>query len=75
MLGQALGTTDFSSALSAEQMIVYATFVMFYLPCLATLAVLRRELGTRAMLMIAALTVVIAMVASWLVRVGMILIR
>ena len=75
MLGQALGTTDFSAALSAEQMIVYATFVMFYLPCLATLSVLRRELGTRAMLMIAALTVVIAMIASWLVRVGMILIR
>jgi ferrous iron transport protein B len=75
MLGQALGTVDFSAALSAEQMVVYATFVMFYLPCLATLSVLRRELGTRAMLMIAALTVVIAMVASWLIRAGMILIR
>jgi ferrous iron transport protein B len=75
MLGQALGTVNFSSALSAEQMMVYATFVMFYLPCLATLSVLRRELGTRAMLMIAALTVVIAMIASWLVRLGMILIR
>lgn len=75
MLGQALGTVDFSAALSAEQMVVYATFVMFYLPCLATLSVLRRELGTRAMLMIAALTVVIAMIASWLVRAGMILFR
>jgi ferrous iron transport protein B len=75
MLGQALGTVDFSAALSAEQMVVYATFVMFYLPCLATLSVLRRELGIRAMLMIAALTVVIAMIASLLIRVGMILIR
>ena len=38
-------------------MIVYATFVMFYLPCLATLSTLKRELGTRAMLTIAALIV------------------
>jgi ferrous iron transport protein B len=49
-------------------MIVYATFVMFYLPCLATLSILRRELGTRAMLTISALTVVVAMLASLLVR-------
>ncbi|MCX6057370.1 MAG: ferrous iron transporter B [Chloroflexi bacterium] len=68
MLSQALGTADFKSALSPEQMIVYATFVMFYLPCLATLSILRRELGTRAMLTISALTVVVAMLASLLVR-------
>jgi ferrous iron transport protein B len=68
MLSQALGTANFSAALSPTQMMVYATFVMFYLPCLATLAVLRRELGTRAMLSISALTVVIAFLAAMLVR-------
>ncbi|MBI5946403.1 MAG: ferrous iron transporter B [Chloroflexi bacterium] len=68
MLSQALGTADFSAALSTEQMIVYATFVMFYLPCLATLSVLRRELGTRAMLTISALTVVVALLAALLAR-------
>ena len=68
MLSQALGTADFRSALSSEQMIVYATFVMFYLPCLATLSILRRELGTRAMLTISALTVVVALLAALLVR-------
>ena len=68
MLGQALGTNNFASALTSEQMMVYATFVMFYLPCLATLSVLKRELGTRAMIVIAALTVVIALVAAMLVR-------
>jgi ferrous iron transport protein B len=67
MLGQALGTNDFAVALTPEQMAVYATFVMFYLPCLATLSVLKRELGTRAMLSIAALTVVIALLAAVLV--------
>ena len=66
MLGQALGTVNFDTALSIPQMVTYATFVMFYLPCLATLAVLRRELGMRAMLLIAALTVVVAQVAAWI---------
>ena len=68
MLSQALGTTNFGSALTSTQMIVYATFVMFYLPCLATLAVLKRELGTRAMGIIAGLTVVVALFASLVVR-------
>jgi ferrous iron transport protein B len=64
MLGQALGTTDFSASLTSQQMLVYATFVMFYLPCLATLSVLKRELGTRSMLVISALTVLVALLAS-----------
>jgi ferrous iron transport protein B len=66
MLGQALGTVNFNTALSIPQMVTYATFVMFYLPCLATLAVLKRELGTRAMLWIAALTIVVAQIAAWI---------
>jgi ferrous iron transport protein B len=66
MLGQALGTVNFNVALSVPQMVTYATFVMFYLPCLATLSVLRRELGTRAMLAIAGLTVVVALIAAWI---------
>jgi ferrous iron transport protein B len=66
MLSQALGTVEFGSVLSIPQMVTYATFVMFYLPCLATMAVLRRELGTRAMLTIALLTVVVAQIAAWI---------
>lgn len=68
MLSQALGTVNFSSALTNEQMVVYAAFVMFYIPCLATLAVLKRELGTRAMLFITGLTVIVAICAALLVR-------
>ncbi len=74
MLSQALGTVNFDSALTTTQMAVYATFVMFYIPCLATLAVLKRELGTRAMLYITALTVVVALIAAMVIRgVGFIL--
>jgi ferrous iron transport protein B len=68
MLSQALGTVNFGSALTSEQMVVYAAFVMFYIPCLATLAVLKRELGTRAMLFITGLTVIVAIFAALLVR-------
>jgi ferrous iron transport protein B len=68
MLSQALGTTDFGSALSSTQMVIYAAFVMFYLPCLATLSALKRELGPRAMLVIGALTVVIALGSAILIR-------
>lgn len=68
MLRQALGVTDFSAALSPVQMVTFAVFVVFYIPCLATLAALRRELGTRAMLSISGLTVVIAMAAAMIAR-------
>lgn len=68
MLNQALGTVNFASALTTTQMIVYATFVMFYIPCLATLAILKRELGTRAMVYISALTVIVALTAALAIR-------
>ena len=68
MLRQALNVSDFSAALNPVQMITFTVFVVFYIPCLATLSVLRRELGQRDMLIIAALTVVIALVAALLAR-------
>ena len=61
MLGQALGSMNFDTLLTPVQMISFTVFVMFYVPCLSTLAALRRELGTRDMLMIAVLTVFIAL--------------
>jgi len=38
--------------------------VVFYVPCLATLIVLRREFGVKGMLQIATLTVAIALLAT-----------
>jgi ferrous iron transport protein B len=69
MLRQALGVTNFASALSPVQMVTFTVFVVFYIPCLATLAALRRELGTRSMFSIAGLTVVIALLAALFARV------
>lgn len=68
MLRQALNVTDFSAALTPEQMLSFTVFVVFYVPCVATLAALRKELGNRKMWIITGLTVVIAVVAALFTR-------
>jgi ferrous iron transport protein B len=45
MLMQALGTTHVLSVMTAAQIIIFTLFVTFYVPCLATLASLGREIG------------------------------
>lgn len=68
MLKQALGGNDFSTLLTPVQMITFTIFVVFYVPCLATMAVLRRELGGRNMSVIAGLTVLIAVITGLIAR-------
>ncbi len=68
MLRQALDVTDFSQALSPVQMITFTVFIVFYLPCVATLMALRRELGGKDAARIAGLTVVVAMVTALMAR-------
>jgi ferrous iron transport protein B len=68
MLGQALGSMEFSTVLTPVQMITYAVFVVFYIPCLATMIVIRKELGGKAMWFIVALTIIIATFAGLFVR-------
>jgi ferrous iron transport protein B len=50
MLVQALGTSDFASVMTAGQMMVFTVFSLFYIPCLATLGMLRVTIGNRGML-------------------------
>ena len=69
MLAQALGSANFATVLTPIQMITFSVFVVFYIPCLATLSVLRRELGTRAMYSIAGITVIIAMASALIARI------
>jgi ferrous iron transport protein B len=68
MLSQALGSTNFSTVLTPGQMITFSVFVVFYIPCLATLSVLRRELGAKDMFSIAVLTVFVALIAALVAR-------
>ena len=50
MLVQALGTSTFSSVMTEEQMMVFTVFSLFYIPCLATLGMLRSTIGNRGMI-------------------------
>lgn len=68
MLGQALGTMNFAAVMTPVQLFTFTVFVMFYVPCVATLIMLRRELGTKGMLWITALTVVVALFAGLAAR-------
>jgi small GTP-binding protein len=68
MLGQALGTMNFATAMTPAQLFTFTVFVMFYVPCVATLIMLRRELGTKGMLWITLLTVIVALVAGLAAR-------
>lgn len=68
MLGQALGSMDFSQVLSKVQMLSYTIFVVFYIPCLATLIAIRKELGTKSMLAITGITFLVAVITALAVR-------
>jgi ferrous iron transport protein B len=47
MLVQALGTTHVNQVMSATQILVFTIFVSFYIPCLATIATLVKEIGRK----------------------------
>jgi len=68
MLFQALGTTQVASVLSAGQMMTFTLFVMFYIPCVATIAVLTRELGRGKTTLVVGSTTIIALVVALLAR-------
>ena len=64
MLAQALGTTNFGAVLTSEQMISYTVFVVFYIPCIATIVTIKNELGTKNMWLITWLTLLVAITTA-----------
>jgi len=64
MLAQALGTTNFGAVLTAEQMISYTVFVVFYIPCIATIVTIKNELGAKNMWLITGLTMLVAITTA-----------
>jgi ferrous iron transport protein B len=68
MLMQALGTTQVASVMSVAQILIFTLFVTFYLPCMATLAAMFRELGWRLTTAAAAALLVLAVGISLAAR-------
>jgi len=68
MLMQALGTTHVLGVMTAAQILIFTLFVTFYLPCMATLASMMRELGWRLTLAASTALLVLAIVVSLAAR-------
>jgi len=68
MLAQAFGTTNFAGVLTPEQMVTFTVFVVFYIPCLATMITIKNELGWKNMVLISGLSVVVALLAALFLR-------
>ncbi|MEJ2007626.1 MAG: ferrous iron transporter B, partial [Acidobacteriota bacterium] len=60
MLAQALGTTSVATVLSATQIVVFTIFITFYIPCLATLVALVKEIGKKMTALAATYTFILA---------------
>lgn len=62
------GAENFLAFMTPHQLFVYALVNTIYVPCVATIAVLNKELGARAAIGISAFTVVLAIVAGGIAR-------
>jgi ferrous iron transport protein B len=64
MLAQALGTTEVSQVMTASQILVFTIFITFYIPCLATIAALVKEIGGKMTVTALAYSFVVATVLA-----------
>jgi ferrous iron transport protein B len=64
MLVQALGTAQVNTVMSNGQLLTFTLFVVFYIPCVATIAVMAKELGWRDTALISAFSVLLAVVIA-----------
>ncbi len=70
MLVQALGTTHLESVMSSGQMLTFTLFVVFYVPCVATVAVMAKSLGWRDTALISGFSILLAVVVAVAGRFG-----
>ena len=68
MLAAFLGTTNFSDALTSQQMITLAVVSMFYIPCVATISVLWKEYGWKKAMAICVLEIMFAILLAGIAK-------
>ena len=68
MIYQALGTFEVGSVLDWVQISTFLIFLMFYVPCISTFAVMLKTIGRREALFSIALSIGVALVVSLVVR-------
>ncbi|MEW6748282.1 MAG: ferrous iron transport protein B [Candidatus Micrarchaeota archaeon] len=67
MLAALLGTEAFDTVLSPVQMITFAVVTMFYVPCVATVAVIKKEHGWKTALAISFFEIAFALMLAGLI--------
>jgi len=70
MLATLMHTPHLGTVMTPQQMYVFALIVMLYVPCVSTIAALRREFGTRRAALVSAGEVALALVLGALVNWG-----
>ena len=68
MLFQALGTNALDTVMTYGQILVFTVFVVFYIPCVATIGVLIKQIRLKATLIIVVFTFFLALVLGVIVR-------
>jgi ferrous iron transport protein B len=69
MLTQALGTSQVLTVMTKAQVMVFTVFVTFYIPCLATIAALWKEIGKKGALLAILFTLSVAIILAFATRV------
>jgi len=72
MLYQALGLSSISmvnSVMNPAQMLTFTIFVMFYIPCVATIAAINKEIGTKGATTITFATLVLAVLLAFITKI------
>ena len=62
------GTADLGSVLSMAQIYIFAVVSVLFVPCIATIAILRKEIGTKMALVISAYTLAIGILVGALLN-------
>ncbi len=75
MIYQALGTFEVDQLLDWVQISTFLIFLMFYIPCVSTFAVMLKVIGRREALFSIALSIGVAIVSAVVVRFGLELFR
>lgn len=68
MIYQALGGFDVGSYMDWVQISVFLVFLTFYFPCVSTFAVMLKTIGRKSALISVAISVVVALVVSGIIR-------
>jgi len=68
MLFQSLGTNNVIQVMTTTQIMTFTVFIIFYIPCVATIAILWREMGSKRTLLTIAFTFFLSIILGTITR-------